>query len=85
MFIDMDHRAPNCQQLINIYLLNIEAWVYSDSLHCGNAFIPDYAAFSYSTREDREQGSQNNSRLGVFRMGYACLGYGRKLRVLVRK
>lgn len=30
MFIDMDHRAPNCQQLINIYLLNIEA-CYSDS------------------------------------------------------
>lgn len=52
MFTDMGHRAPNCQQLMNINLfVNYGRYGFVVTLICGNGFIQDYAAFSYSTRE----------------------------------
>lgn len=55
MFTDMDHRVPNCQQLMNIDLFVEDgSYDFVVILICGNGFIQVYAAFSYSTREDRE-------------------------------
>lgn len=54
MFIDMDHRDQNYQQLININLfVEGRSHGFVVALIFGNGFIQDCAAFSYSTREDR--------------------------------
>lgn len=55
MFIDMDHRDPNYQQLININLfVENRSHGFVVTLILGNGFIQEYAALSYSTREGRE-------------------------------
>lgn len=60
------YRAPNCQQLMDINLFEDSSYVLVVTLFCGDGFIQNYAAFSYNTRENREEGSPASSRLGVF-------------------
>lgn len=68
----MDHRAPNCQQLINIYLLNIEA-CYSDSF----VGVPSSRIMQHSEHWRRQgAGKSKQFKTGVCRWGMRVLAVG---------